>query len=207
MADKPEKKPEEKPAQGQPEEGAEKKGKAKFAGKPKPEKKEEKRLRAREILRVAETDLDSTRPVKRALRDISGISFMMANAITNSLNLQDRKLNTLTEDEVKTVEDAIANPEKHDIPGWMINRRSEWETGQRRHLVASKLELAVKMDINRLRKLKAYKGVRHSLGLPVRGQRTRSSFRQRGITVGVKRGAAKQAATAAAAEKKKEEKK
>jgi small subunit ribosomal protein S13 len=42
------------------------------------------------------------------------------------------------------------------------------------------------MDIKNLRKMKCYRGVRHSLGLPVRGQKTRSNFRK-GKTVGVRK--------------------
>ena len=43
-------------------------------------------------------------------------------------------------------------------------------------------------DIKMLKKIKSYKGIRHSLGLPVRGQRTRSNFRKnKGKVMGVKR--------------------
>ncbi|MHC1580348.1 MAG: 30S ribosomal protein S13, partial [Methanopyraceae archaeon] len=50
----------------------------------------------------------------------------------------------------------------------------------------AELEMTVKQDIDRLKKIRAYRGIRHELGLPVRGQRTKSSFR-RGKTVGVKK--------------------
>ena len=40
-------------------------------------------------------------------------------------------------------------------------------------------------DIKRMKKIKSYKGARHSAGQPVRGQRTRSHFRSRGKAVGV----------------------
>jgi len=33
-------------------------------------------------------------------------------------------------------------------------------------------------DIKRLRKIKSYKGIRHAVGLPVRGQRTKANFRR-----------------------------
>ena len=52
------------------------------------------------------------------------------------------------------------------------------------------LETAKKFDIQRMVDLKTYKGIRHMLGLPVRGQRTRSSFRK-GRVVGVVRKAVK----------------
>jgi small subunit ribosomal protein S13 len=43
-------------------------------------------------------------------------------------------------------------------------------------------------DIKRMKQIKSYKGMRHSLKQPVRGQRTRSHFRTTGVAVGVKKG-------------------
>ena len=40
-----------------------------------------------------------------------------------------------------------------------------------------KLELQKEFDIKRLKKIKSYRGLRHSTGQPVRGQRTKSHFR------------------------------
>ena len=43
-------------------------------------------------------------------------------------------------------------------------------------------------DIKMMKKIKSYKGVRHILGQPVRGQRTKSNFRKnKGKVLGVKR--------------------
>ena len=51
------------------------------------------------------------------------------------------------------------------------------------------MEKAVKqVNVRRMRKIKSYKGVRHSSGLHVRGQRTKSNFRKsKGKVMGVKR--------------------
>ena len=81
----------------------------------------------------------------------------------------------------------IQNPGKHGVPSWAFNRRKDMETGQDMHFLASKLEITQKMDIDNLKKIRCYRGVRHMAGLPVRGQRTRSSFRKSGKTVGVSR--------------------
>jgi len=68
------------------------------------------------------------------------------------------------------------------------------------HLVTSELDFAKSNDIRLLKKIKAYRGVRHMYGLPVRGQRTRSNFRRnKGKPMGVMRN---KAAKAAQAEKK-----
>jgi small subunit ribosomal protein S13 len=68
------------------------------------------------------------------------------------------------------------------------------------------LDFALRNDLQTMRKLKSYKGVRHSLGLTVRGQSTRTSGRKRGSSVGVtakvEAPAAKSAAKPAAEKKK-----
>jgi small subunit ribosomal protein S13 len=57
-----------------------------------------------------------------------------------------------------------------------------------------------------MRDIRTWKGIRHSLGLKVRGQRTRTTGRK-GRAVGVAKKIVMEAARAAAAEREKEEKK
>ncbi len=78
----------------------------------------------------------------------------------------------------------MRNPGNYNIPSHMFNRRSDPQTGENKHLIGSELRFAIKSDVDLLRKTRSYKGIRHELGLPVRGQRTRSSFRK-GAIVGV----------------------
>ena len=160
--------------------------------KPEPEKK-----RIRQIIRLVETNLDGEKPVKVAIRSIRGVSFMFSNAIVSVSGFDGKKLGDLSEQEMKRLEDIILNPAKYNIPAWLYNRKREPETGENKHLTVSRLELAHKMNINEMKKLRTYKGIRHQLGLPVRGQRTRSSFRKGGI-VGVKKEEAKAKAREAA---------
>ena len=101
-----------------------------------------------------------------------------------------RKVGMLSETEVKTLENFVKKPQ---LPTWMLNRRKDNETGDNIHLTMSDLDLKKREDINTMRRIRAYKGIRHELGQPVRGQRTRSSFRTQ-KTVGVSRKAIQQAA-------------
>ncbi|MBI1978554.1 MAG: 30S ribosomal protein S13 [Candidatus Aenigmarchaeota archaeon] len=157
----------------------------------KEEKKEDKkRPEARDIpqfiIRVAGTDLDGGKPVVRALRKIRGIGVAASMAICLASKLApNRKLGDLTESEIGTLESAIKNPINFGIPPFLVNRRKDRETGLDMHLTSSDLDIAKKFDIQRYINLKTYKGWRHMLGQPVRGQRTRSTFRVTGRTVGV----------------------
>ena len=156
-------------------------GKQEEAEKAKPKKGE---IKAAEIIRLAETNLDGGKKVKDGIRNIRGVSFMMSNAISKVSGLGGKKISDLSDEEKEKLEDMIMHPERHPIPSWMYNRKRDPNTGEDKHLAVSELEFTQKMDVDLMRKLKTYKGVRHSAGLPVRGQRTRGSFRK-GKTVGV----------------------
>lgn len=155
--------------------------------------------RFEEIVRVADMDLDGSKPLEVAIRGIKGISFQMSKAVIITTGLDPKKkLKELSETEIKKLEDTIKNPIKAGIPKWMTNHRKEMETGQDIHIVSTDLEFSRHTDIDQMRKIRCYKGVRHSLGQPVRGQRTRSSFRTSGAVVGVSRKAIKAAKVAEA---------
>ncbi len=146
------------------------------------EKKEEER-----IVRIMSTDIPGRMNIYTGLTKIKGISWSMSNAICNVLGLdKSRKMATLSDDEIKKIEEFLKNP---DVPAFLKNRRFDRETGEDLHYLESDLSLRKQFDIKRLRKIKTYRGLRHALGLPVRGQRTRSHFRTHGArrAVGVKK--------------------
>jgi small subunit ribosomal protein S13 len=151
------------------------------------ERKEEKPAKSiKSVVRVANTDLDGEKRLDYALVGIKGIGFTMAKAICRAVGLNPKvKLSSLSESEIQKLEDAIFNPSKYGIPSFLFNRRRDLETGKDLHLVGSDLEIAKKFDIERYITLKTYRGWRHMLGQPVRGQSTRSHFRERGKVVGV----------------------
>jgi len=127
-----------------------------------------------------------------ALADIKGIGVNTAYAVLRKMGYDPhRLLGTLTDEDVEKLSNALRNIEALGLPNWMLNRRKDPVTGVDQHLVTSDLLLTVRSDIETMKKIKSYKGVRHMLGLKVRGQRTRTTGRT-GMTLGVKRGAAKQ---------------
>ena len=152
---------------------------------PKDKKVKRKHEGIREIVRVSEVNLDGNKKLGSALLGVKGIGKSLAQNIIIVSGLDPNALlGSVTDEQVKKIEDAINNPSKYGIPRYMLNRRSEPLTGEDQHLVSSKLKFAVKSDIDFMRKIRSYKGIRHELGLPVRGQRTRTSFRG-GKAVGV----------------------
>ncbi len=145
--------------------------------------KQEKTQEFEKILRIVQTDIPGEKNIYSGLTRIKGVSWSFSNFICRKLNLyKDRKIASLTKEEIKKIEDFIKNPEK---VSFILNRRKDYDTGQDIHLNGSDLELRQSFDIKRLKTIKSYKGIRHSSKLPVRGQRTRGNFRKKGKAMGV----------------------
>ena len=129
----------------------------------------------RRIVRFMETDIDGSMPLGKGMRRIKGIGFMFSNAICLETKMDPRKkIGLFTPEELKSLETLIRNL---PFPKWMLNRRKSPDNLKVTHLFGTELQLTQREDINVLRRIRAYRGIRHELGQPVRGQRTRSSFR------------------------------
>lgn len=137
------------------------------------------------IIHVFGVDLQGELPVERAIRKIPGIGFMMARAICVAAGIdRKKKLMELSEAELEKLKSAIENP---PVPDWLKNRRRDPITGENLHLVGSEVKLKEKEDINRLKRIRCWRGIRHELGLKVRGQRLHSSWRRTKVVVGVQK--------------------
>ena len=131
------------------------------------------------IIRVANTDLDGSKPIGHSLRKVKGVNFMFANMVCSLLGIDRRKkAGELLDAEISKIEEMVKNPSRFDVPSWMMNRRQDIEEGDDKHLVSTDLRFVKEFDIKRMKKIKSYKGTRHATGLPVRGQRTKSNFRR-----------------------------
>ncbi len=160
----------------------------------------------RHIVRIAGRDLDGTKKVQASLSEIKGVGGSLANAMAASLKIDSRqRLGQLSDKQLQQIESALKDSSSLSLPPWMLNRRKDVDSGANLHRFGSDLDFMIKNDIDREKNLLSWRGVRHSLGLKVRGQRTRTTGRK-GRTVGVKKSAI-QAAQAAASSGAKEEKK
>ena len=156
---------------------------------------EEQKQELKYFVRIANTDLDGNKTISRAMTKIKGVSFRFSDVILNVAGIEKtKKAGYLTDNEVDKIEDITKDPSKFNIPSWLFNRKRDPEDGRDRHLVGTALSFTQDNDIKIMKKIKSYRGIRHSLGLPVRGQRTRSNFRKnKGKVLGVKRKEGKKA--------------
>lgn len=139
----------------------------------------------KKLVRFMRKDFPGEETIENSLRILKGIGFATAKAVRIKSGLPEKtRMGDLSEEQLSMLSKIIESPAKFGIPHWLLNRRKDIETGIDTHLVEADLVFAQRSDIERMKTLRTYKGVRHIYGLPVRGQRTRSSGRK-GRTVGV----------------------
>lgn len=142
------------------------------------------------IVRLANTDLDGNRPIMYALTGIKGVGLRVAQMIADILGVpRMEKIGNLSDEQVDRLA-AILEDLPSYLPPWALNRRKDFWTGEEMQLIGSELDMRRREDINRMKMIRCYRGIRHEMGQKVRGQRTRSNGRS-GLTVGVTRKAGK----------------
>jgi len=141
----------------------------------------------RYIVRIAGTDIDGKLKLPFGLAEIKGIGLQTAYALIRVLGLDPgMRVGELSDEDVRRIEEAVKDLRKLGLPVWLFNRRKDYETGEDLHLIGADLLFHARRDIEREIRIGSWRGIRHKLGLKVRGQRTRTTGRI-GMTVGVKK--------------------
>jgi len=138
------------------------------------------------FVRIENADLDGTKSVQIALTGLPGIGMHSSVTIAKMAEVDPlATLGLLDEEPVNRIREVIASY-KERVPTWMLNRQKDFYAGEAKQLLGTDLSMAIEDDINRMRKIRCYRGIRHETGQKVRGQRTKSTGR-RGSIVGVSR--------------------
>ncbi len=137
------------------------------------------------IVRIANKDIKGERKLNLALADVNGIGDRLATILIKKFNLdKNRQIGELTEDEVLEIRKYVENKEYDGMPVWLLNHRKDIATGKDLNLLSNDLNLQINDDINLMKKMRSYRGLRHEQGHKVRGQKTRSNGRH-GLSMGV----------------------
>ncbi len=141
----------------------------------------------RYIIRFQGKDLDGRKKVIQGLSQLKGVGLNLATYLVSALKIDaDLRMGALSTDQTSKIEESLKDLSKLGFPSWSFNRSKDLATGTGIHLIASDLAFSIKNDIDRERNLNSWRGVRHTYGLKVRGQRTRCTGRK-GRSVGVKK--------------------
>ena len=138
----------------------------------------------RYFVRVGQTDLDGTASVERSLTGLKGVGHRAARLVAEEVGVdRTATMGRLDDETIDEIVGVVENLSEH-LPEWMANRQKEFYSGETSHEVGSDLEQTRRYDINRMKMIDSYRGVRHKRGQKVRGQRTKSTGRTEG-TIGV----------------------
>jgi len=137
------------------------------------------------ILRLLNTNVEGKTKVMFALTAIKGVGRRYSNLVCKKADIDLRKrAGELTNEELERIVTIIQNPTQFKIPNWFLNRQKDIVDGKYSQILANGLESKLREDLERLKKIRAHRGLRHYWGLRVRGQHTKTTGR-RGRTVGV----------------------
>ncbi len=110
------------------------------------------------MARIAGVDLPKEKRAEIGLTYIFGIGKSRAQKILDSLNIdRNKKIKDLTDQEIAAIKDFI----------------------EKNYRVEGDLRTEISLNIKRLMEIGCYRGLRHRMGLPVNGQRTRTNARTR----------------------------
>ena len=107
------------------------------------------------MARLVGIDIPDHKKMFMALRAIYGIGPMLSDKVLESAQVDREKYaRDLTADEINRIQKVLES-----------------------YLVEGYLRRSVNDNIERLKRIRSYRGMRHSMGLPVRGQRTKTNSR------------------------------
>ena len=137
------------------------------------------------ILRVLNTNIDGRRKIGYALTAIKGIGRRFAHVVIRKADVDaTKRAGELSEEEVDRIVTIIASPRQYKIPDWFLNRQKDIKDGKYSQVTSNNLDTKVREDLERMKKIRVHRGLRHYWNLRVRGQHTKTTGR-RGRTVGV----------------------
>lgn len=108
--------------------------------------------------RIIGTDIPDNKRLEISLTYLYGIGRRLSNEIITRLNLNpDMRAHKLSQDDIARINNLL----------------------QAEYVVEGDLRRQIQNNIKRLINIHSYRGLRHRVGLPVRGQRTRTNARTR----------------------------
>ncbi|EYC34969.1 hypothetical protein Y032_1224g3767, partial [Ancylostoma ceylanicum] len=137
------------------------------------------------IHRVMNTNIDGNRKVPYALTAIKGVGRRFAFLCCRKADIDvSKRAGELSEDDFEKIVTVMQNPSQYKIPNWFLNRQKDIKDGKYSQLLSTAVDNKLREDLERLKKIRLHRGLRHYWGLRVRGQHTKTTGRK-GRTVGV----------------------
>jgi|TARA_B110000977_G_C10914605_1_gene430655 small subunit ribosomal protein S18e len=131
------------------------------------------------ILRVLNTNVDGRTKVMYALTQIRGIGRRFSNVVCKKAEIDmGKRAGELSAAELESLMVIVSNPRQFRIPDWFLNRQKNYKDGKYLQQVSNQLDTTLRDDLERLKKIRNHRGLRHYWGIRVRGQHTKTTGRR-----------------------------
>nr|XP_019046859.1 40S ribosomal protein S18 [Kwoniella bestiolae CBS 10118]OCF25789.1 40S ribosomal protein S18 [Kwoniella bestiolae CBS 10118] len=136
------------------------------------------------ILRLLNTNVAGQGKIMYALTEIKGVGRRYANLVCKKADVDlNKRAGELNSDELERIVTIMQNPAQFKIPNWFLNRQRDIVDGKNSHVLSNVIDQRLREDLERLKKIRSHRGLRHHWGLRVRGQHTKTTGRKVGKTV------------------------
>ena len=133
------------------------------------------------ILRVLNTNIDGNTKVMYAITKIPGVGRRFSHVVLKKAEIDPKKrAGELTKEEVERMVAVIQHPGQFKVPSWMLNNQKDFSSGKHTHLVSTSMHTKLRNNLERLKKARVHRGLRHYWGIRVRGQHTKTTGRNSG---------------------------
>ncbi|GFZ51635.1 40S ribosomal protein S18-A [Saitozyma sp. JCM 24511] len=140
------------------------------------------------ILRLLNTNVKGGGKIMFALTEIKGVGRRYANLVCKKADVDlNKRAGELNSDELERIVTIMQNPAQFKIPNWFLNRQKDINDGKNVHVLSNAIDQRMRDDLERLKKIRSHRGLRHHWGLRVRGQHTKTTGRRSGKTVAGKK--------------------
>ncbi|CAK7562261.1 MAG: ribosomal 40S subunit protein S18B [Sporothrix epigloea] len=137
------------------------------------------------IIRLLNTNIDGKQKVVYALTKVKGCGRRYANIVCKKADIDlNMRAGELSAEQLERIVSILQSPTQYKIPSWFLNRQRDIVDGKDSQVLANGVDSKLREDLERLKKIRCHRGLRHYWGLRVRGQHTKTTGR-RGRTVGV----------------------
>jgi ribosomal protein S13 len=136
--------------------------------------------------------VDGKRKIMYALTEIKGVGRRYSNLVCKKADVDLNKrlvfwslfktflsrgssAGDLNSDELERLVTIIQNPTQFKIPTWFLNRQKDIVDGKNSQILSNGVDSKLREDLERLKKIRAHRGLRHYWGLRVRGQHTKTT--------------------------------
>ena len=107
---------------------------------------------------------------------IKGVGPRYANVVIKKADVDlFKRAGELNSDELERIVSILQNPTQFKIPHWFLNRRKDVNDGKNYQVVSNQVDAKLRDDLERLKKIRAHRGLRHFWGLRARGQHTKTT--------------------------------